>query len=197
MLHWPSAETLTALSTVDLLPLWLERQLDRLMNQHGDVRTWRHQCFGPAVASLFLQRRAELERLQISVLQLEDPHLAQECWFRLHAGEADFQELRNISGDPSQRTLLEGVQLADLDPHLHPLLKRLEPGELAPPMANPDGSLLLLRLDQRWPATLDAHTREQLEQELHAQWRQSVLQPLLQSPPAPGTVVTIPQPTAS
>lgn len=193
-LHWPSPETLLRLEAVSLLPLWLERELERLVSQRQPFASWRHRCFRSGVASLFLQRRCELERLDLSLLRLADPHLAQECWFRLHSGEADFWQLRPMTDDPHQRVALFDVRVGELDPALRQLLQPLPPAALAAPLAQEDGSVLLIRVDRRWPAVLDAAMHEELEQQLYTQWLASVMDPLLHQPPQAEALVTIPLP---
>jgi hypothetical protein len=85
--------------------------------------------------------------------------------------------------------------MAALEPDLALVLQRLQPGELAAPLEHGDGNVLLLRLEQRWPARLDGATREQLELELYDDWRLSQVEALLASTPAPGQRLPIPLPT--
>lgn len=205
-LRWPSAAVLEGLQEVDLLEVWLQRQLERNLLQlwcqrHGPdaeaslpalIQHW----FSEPASSLFLQRRQGLDQVLISVLQLDDAQLAQEFWFRLQAGEMDFHHLSHHSLGPERELggRLGPMALQDLDPLLHPLLQRLSPGELAAPLMNADGSVLLLRMEQRWPARLDAPTRQALADELYARWRDAQLQPLLRHHPAPGSVVSLLEP---
>ena len=206
-LTWPSLEIQQALNEVELFDLWLERQLERsLLEAHGDAGSLEALCsqwFGDAAGSLFLQRRYSLERVQLSVLGLSDPHLAQEFWFRLQAGEAEMEELASQvvteehawANEPGLSGRVGPVPLSDLDPRLVTLLQGCRPGELAGPVAQGDGSVLLVRLEQRWPAQLDDATRRALERELYLQWRDQQVQVLLQAPPSPGSPVLLPLPT--
>lgn len=201
---WPETAVLEALQCVQLLEAWLQRYLDQQLQQHwlllqGSAVSsdfLAHQWFGEKAASLFLQRRRGLEQVLISVLQLQDKHLAQELWFRLEAQEMGFHQLSHHSIGPERELAgrLGPIALQDLDPQLHPLLIKLQPGDLAPPLAQDDGSILLLRLEQRWPARLDQATRRTLERELYDQWRDQHLLQLLQAPPPAGSVVELPLP---
>ena len=204
--RWPATPLLAALEEVQLLEFWLQRQLNRLLEQLWHQRqqtdqdrtassagSLQHHCFAAEANSLFLQRQRGLEQVLISLLQLDDQQLAQEFWFRLQAGETTFEDLsqHGIGPERDLRGRLGPIAIQDLDATLHPLLMRLKPGELATPLLNPDGTVLLLRLEQRWPAQLDAQTRQQLEQELYDDWRDAQLSALLQQQPAPGSLVTL------
>lgn len=201
--RWPSAPLLSGLQEVELLEIWLQRQLDRHLEELWQQRiragslqpavSLQEHCFGAQASSLFLQQRHRLDQVLLSVLQLDDSQLAQEVWFRLQAREMDFDQLSHHGIGPERELggRLGPIALQDLDPNLRPLLRRLEPGELATPLQNPDGSVLLLRLEERWPARFDDRTRQQLEQELYSAWRDAQLRPLLQHPPTPGSLVTL------
>lgn len=171
----PEPALRAALEEVDLLETWLARQIERqLLRLCGgaELAALRHSWFGEQAASLFLQRRAGLEEVLLSVLQLSDGHLAQEFWFRLQAGEADFADLcaHSLGVEREQAGRLGPLPLADLEPALQALLVGCQEGQLAPPLEQADGGVLLLRLERRWPARLDAATRAALEQELYEGW---------------------------
>lgn len=204
---WPQPAVQEALEQVDLLGAWLERrveqQLEALLQPAppetappetappetaASLDQLRHHWFGEQAASLFLSRRRELEQVLLSVLQLDDGHLAQELWFRLQAGEADFASLSqlNIGPERQQGCRIGPVAMAHLDAELVHLLERCQPGELAPPLERADGSVLLLRLDQRSPARLDPDTRQALEFELYRDWLQQQLQSALAARPVAG-----------
>lgn len=208
-LVWPQADVLDALEEVQLLGAWVERRVEQelvelqkqLAGPAGQPLTLvelRHHWFGEQAASLFLSRRRQLEQVLLSVLQLNDGHLAQELWFRLHAGEADFPDFSHLSGGPEREhgCRIGPVPIADLDEELSHLLERCQPGELAPPLEHADGSVLLLRLDQRWPARLDSETREALELELYGDWLQQQLNHALAIEPAPFQLLTLVLPAA-
>ncbi len=202
---WPEPAVLAALAQVNLLDTWLERRLEQelllWLQQHQPVAPsldeQRHAWFGEQAASLFISRRTGLDQVLLSVLQLDDGHLAQELWFRLQTGEADFLDLSHHSIGPerAQGCRIGPIRMAALDPELALVLQRLEPGELAAPLEHGDRNLLLLRLEQRWPARLDAATRGELELELYDNWRLSQVEALLASAPAPGQRLPIPLPT--
>jgi hypothetical protein len=202
LLPWPEPAVLDALQQVDLLATWLERRLEQnlqaqLQPNAPSLASLRHQWFGERAASLFLSRRGDLDQVLLSVLQLEDGHLAQELWFRLHAGEADFAALSHHSIGPEreQGCRIGPVPMAHLDADLAHLLERCQPGELAPPVEHNDGTVLLLRLEQRWPARLDGATRQSLELELYTTWLEEQLAAALATEPGPNRQLTITLPT--
>jgi hypothetical protein len=198
---WPQPAVLEALREVNLLAAWLERRLEQqleallqpLAGPPLSLEELRHHWFGEQAASLFLSRRGQLEQVLLSVLQLGDGHLAQELWFRLQAGEADFAALSHLSSGPEreQGCRIGPVPMAQLDAELVHLLERCQPGELAPPVEQADGSVLLLRLEQRWQARHDQPSQQALERELYDTWLQQQLALALASEPAPGQLLSI------
>lgn len=185
---WPQHNVLEELQATDLLQLWLKRRIEQALEQRAPLASWRHQAFASAATSLFLQRRAGLDRVVFSILRLQDPELAQELYFRLQAGEADFPQLAHHSHGPERHLAgrIGPVALHQLQPLLADLLRASAPGELQPPLEGERGDVLLLRLDLRMPASQDDAMQEQLEQELFNAWLEAEQQRLLALQPSPG-----------
>jgi parvulin-like peptidyl-prolyl isomerase len=162
----------------------MEQQLERLAPLEQLQRHW----FATAATSLFLQRRANLDQVVFSLLQLDDAELAQELYFRLQAAEADFPQLAHHSSGPEreQGGRLGPLSLSQLSPLVAGLLRRAQPGTVLPPVELDDGQILLLRLDLLMPARQSAAIESSLRQELYNSWLQGEQERLLAAGPAPG-----------
>jgi parvulin-like peptidyl-prolyl isomerase len=187
-IRWPTAEALQELQGSGLLELWLQRRIEQQLSRLAPLPELRHHWFGSAATSLFLKRRSDLDRVVFSILRLRDAELAQELYFRLQAGEADFPQLAHLS--EGQEGQLGGrlgpINLGQLTPLLAQRLRRASPGQLLPPLELEDGQLLVLRLDLLMPASQDQHLQDQLEQELFQQWLNQEQERLLELEPEPG-----------
>lgn len=194
--RWPLAETLQELQDAGLLELWLQRRIEQSLQRIAPLPELRHHWFASAATSLFLKRRADLDRVVFSILRLGDAELAQELYFRLQAGEADFPQLAHHSeGQESQLGgRLGPIPLGQLTPLLAERLRRTSQGQLLPPLELEDGQVLVLRLDLLMPASQDQRLQAQLEQELYAQWLSQEQERLLKLEPDPGSYLVLNMP---
>lgn len=192
-IQWPTPEALEELQSADLLEVWLQRRIKAELERHAPLPELLHHWHGSAATSLFLRRRADLDRVVFSILRLKDAELAQELYFRLQAGEADFPQLAHHSqGHESQLGgRLGPINLGQLPPLLAERLRRASPGELLPPLELEDGQVIVLRLDLLMPASQHEHLQQQLEQELHAQWLAQEQERLLALTPEPGSTLIL------
>ena len=193
---WPSAELQQALEQVDLFTLWLGRSIEAAVRGDQNLEAWQDQRFGEAARQRFLELGTNLDRVCLSVLQSDDTHLAQEWYFKLQDGEANFPQLApqslGRSGDSGGH--LGPLRLEELQSPLDRLVLRAQPGVIQPPLRIPGGRSIVLRLDSRVPAQWDDRTRRELTQRLHRDWLASTIDALLASPPAPGAVCALPLP---
>ena len=187
-LQWPTAEALQELQGTGLLEIWLQRRIEEQLMRIAPLEELLHHWYGSAATSLFLKRRADLDRVVFSILRLRDAELAQELYFRLQAGEADFPQLAHLSeGQESQLGgRLGPITVGQLPPLLAERLRRANPAELIPPLELEDGQVLVLRLDLLMPASQSASLQQQLERELHEQWIGQEQDRLLALQPEPG-----------
>ena len=185
---WPSAELQTALEKVQLLPLWLGRTIEATIQGDMSLEDWQQHQFGEAARQRFLELGSALDRVCLSVLQSEDVHLAQEWYFKLQDGDADFTQLApqsiGISRDSGGH--LGPLRLEELQTPLDRLVLRAQPGVIQPPLRIPNGRSIVLRLDSRLPAQWDDATQRELILRLHRNWLANAIDSLLASKPAPG-----------
>ena len=192
-IQWPKPEALDELQSAGLLELWLQRRIEQQLERLAPLPELLHHWHGSAATSLFLRRRADLDRVVFSILRLSDAELAQELYFRLQAGEADFPQLAHHSqGQESQLGgRLGPVPLGQLPPLLAERLRRASPGELIAPLELEDGQVLVLRLDLLMPASQHNQLQQQLEQELHAEWLATEQERLLHRAPEAGSLIAL------
>ena len=166
---------------------WLDRNRCTLAQfEHSILRTikldrFKSETFGSKVDSYFLQRKAQLDRAMYLLLRVKDPHLAQELFFRIKAGEASFTELvlQYSGGHETEVGGLVGPHELSV-PHaiLAAKLRSLQPGQLAAPVQIADW-FVIVRLEKHLPAQLDEAMRMRLIDELYEQWIQERLNQLL------------------
>lgn len=130
--------------------------------------TWRHQ-----LESYFLSRKSQLDRVIYSLIQTQDL-VAQELYFRIQEGEADFAELaRKYSQDPNANNggLIGPVELSNCHPTVAKMLSISQPGQVWPPIRLGQ-YLVIVRLEKFIPAQLDQLMRQKMVAELFAAWLQ-------------------------
>ena len=193
VIQWPASAVLAELEATDLLEAWLQRRIEQQLQHWAPLRELQQHWFGTAATSLFLQRRADLDQVVFSLLQLHDAELAQELYFRLQAAEADFPQLAHHSSGPEreQGARLGPINMGQLSPLVAELLRRARPGEVLPPLEVEDGQILLLRLDLLMPARQSTASQHELEQELYNTWLDAERQRLLAAAPASGDTLRL------
>ena len=90
---WPGPELIEALEQCELLTLWLSRRIEALVCGEQTLESWQEQNFQNEAHQLFLELGSGLDRVCLSILQSDDVHLAQEWYFKLLDGDADFISL--------------------------------------------------------------------------------------------------------
>jgi parvulin-like peptidyl-prolyl isomerase len=133
--------------------------------------------WGDEVESYFQAHGGGLDRVLLSILQVKDPALAQELFFRIQSGEVSFAEtaLDYSQGMHAQNGGILGPLLwENLAPGIRQIIEKLEPGELSP-LFQLDGFYTFLRLDEREPAELDDLRHQFLLDRLFSNWLESQL----------------------
>ena len=166
---------------------WLERnhftldQFEHLVMRTIKLDRFKQNNFNNRVDSYFLQRKAQLDRATYSLLRVKDPHLAQELFFRIQDGEANFTDLvKQYSG--GQEAEIGGLvgphDMTVPHPDLARKIRSLKAGQLAPPVQIADW-FVIVRLEKYLPAQLDKDMRGRLIGELYEQWLQGQLNQLV------------------
>ena len=196
VLVWPSPELKDALEKVELFTLWLGRTIESAVRGEQKLEHWQRDTFEPLARQRYLEMGSALDRVCLSVLQSDDIHLAQEWYFKLQDGDANFAQLAPQSLGTSRDSggHLGPLRLEELQKPLDRLVLRAKPGTIQPPLRIPNGRSIVLRLDSRLPAQWDDTTSRELTQRLHRDWLASTIDNLLASQPTSGAVCPLPLP---
>ena len=146
--------------------------LERLVAFEQRLQQVTESLWSQAVASSFLQSRADYDQVVMSIVRIDDPDLATELFFQLQEGSLSFPELvENYAQgqDRTNRGVIGPIRVQQLNPLLARVVRRYRPGVLIPPL-DVNGRVHLMRIESLQPAQLDAALREQLLLRLRGQW---------------------------
>ena len=130
--------------------------------------------WGNKVHSYFLQRKGDLDGVVYSIMQVYEPEIAQELFFRVKSGEYSFAELafhysQNDRARDGGKTCPLSVK--DLDSELIKHIRILEIGQVSP-IFTFNNLYTFIRLEYFIPAQFDEKTSAFLIDELFNQWIQ-------------------------
>jgi hypothetical protein len=163
---------------VEILPIYRgmnEHQLRAICDRDLRLQQFKLAMWGSKVESYFQARSRELDRVTLSILQVEEGCLAQELFFRIQSGEQSFAE---IALDYSQGShadnggILGPILWRELNPGLKKTIEQLQPGELSQ-LFLLDRYYTFFRLDEYIVAQLDEATYQFILDELFLTWLQS------------------------
>jgi PPIC-type PPIASE domain len=130
--------------------------------------------WGNKVHSYFLQRKDDLDGVVYSIMQVYEPEIAQELFFRVTSGESSFAELafKYSQNDVARDGGKTGpLSIKDLDPGLAKYIAILENGKVSP-IFTFNNLCTFIRLEYFIPAQFDEKTSAFLIDELFNQWIQ-------------------------
>lgn len=139
---------------------------------------WSNLCeqrFKSQIFSLFLKRKAYLDRVVYCAHWVDDEALAHELFIRLKERECRFEELlcsipaNAPQGFPSGKH--GPVPLQDLPEALFELLRVSKPGQVWPPKPA-EGGWVILQLEELQPAVFDQSIKQSLALEMGDRWLQ-------------------------
>ena len=147
-------------------------QLEEIAIRKLKLEKFKQAKWGKKIESYFLTRKAQLDRVVCSIIQVEEPGVAQEIYFRLQEGEDSFAELaRNYSQGFEARNggTIGPIKLNNLHPKIAQRLRATKPGELSP-LFRFEKYFVIVRLERLIPAQLDERMRALLLNELFEGW---------------------------
>lgn len=152
-----------------------EHQLQAICDRDLQLQQFKVAQWGDRVDSYFTGQGDGLDRVTLSILQVEDALLAQELFFRIQSGEQSFTEIavEYSQGQHADNGGIFGPLLwRELNPGIMRVIEKLKPGELSP-LIKIDNNYTLFRLEEREPAQLDDLTRQFILNELFLTWLRS------------------------
>ena len=165
-------------------------QRQRLLLRQARLNRFRELCFGDEVELRYLERKADLDRVVYSVLQVADQGLAEELYQQIREGEAQFADLaaaHSLGREAQSRGQIGPEPFGDQHPELASRLRSGRPGQLWPPFEVED-IWVVLRLETATLSALDEPLRQRLLQELMQAWMEQRTRQILAGevlPPLP------------
>jgi parvulin-like peptidyl-prolyl isomerase len=157
---------------------WLKQQgltasqLQTRAERSLKLAKFKQATWGAKVNSAFLERKQQLDRVIYSLICTKDFCVAQELYFRVKEGEQSFDELaREYSQGPEAQTggLIGPVEIGGIHPNLAKMLIASDIGQLQTPTVIGDW-IVLIRLENLLPATLDQAMQQRLIEESFTKW---------------------------
>lgn len=131
-----------------------------------------HEAFGHLAETTFLRQKGNFDQVVYSLIRVRDPHLAQELYHQLQAGESTFADLALQYAEGHER-LSRGVvgpkPLTSAHPALAERLRTAQPGVVQAPIQVTD-VWLITRLEEMIPATFNKTTAQRICEQLFDSW---------------------------
>ena len=161
------------------LSRWMESEFldkDQLRKRSERFYVWLKTCeqrFRNQALSLFLKRKAKLDRAVYSLHWVNEEALAHELFIRLKEQECSFEQLFCSLPDDRDEGLPSGkhgpVALEVLPEALANILRVSTPGQVWPPR-EAEGGWVILQLEELQPAVFNQDLRRQFALELGDRW---------------------------
>ena len=161
------------------LSRWMESEFlekEQLHKRSERFFIWLKTCekrFRNQALSLFLKRKAKLDRVVYSLHWVNEEALAHELFIRLKEQECSFEQLFCSLPDDRDEGLPSGkhgpVALEMLPAALANILRVSTPGQVWPPR-EAEGGWVILQLEELQPAVFNQDLRRQFALELGDRW---------------------------
>ena len=167
------------------LSRWMESEFlekEQLHKRSERFFIWLKTCekrFRNQALSLFLKRKAKLDRAVYSLHWVNEEALAHELFIRLKEQECSFEQLFCSLPDDRDEGLPSGkhgpVALEMLPEALANILRVSSPGQVWPPR-EAEGGWVILQLEELQPAVFNQDLRQQFALELGDRWLRETLE---------------------
>jgi len=164
----------------------LERQV-RIALRQARLQQFEELCFGESVELRYLQRKADLDQVVYSVIQVQEQGLAEELYHQIREGEAQFGDLavvHTLGREAQSRGQIGPEPMGSQHPALLSRLRSGKPGQLWPPFEAED-VWVVLRLEHAALMPLDDQMRQLLLDELMQEWMDERIRMVLAGEPLP------------
>ena len=136
------------------------------------LEQFKEKSFNNKVEKLFLDRKADLDRVTYSLIRAKSREKIVELNLRLKEGEATFPDLSSEFSEGLENVLhglIGPMELGTVNPFIAERLKASKPGQLWPPFEC-EGWWVLLRHERLIPASLNNNMRIRLINEMYELW---------------------------
>ena len=162
----------------EMLKNWTERkglnekELLKLSIRHKKWLSFCSKRFKSMAATLFLKRKAKLDRVSFQLVWTKDEAFCNELFVRIKEQECTIEEAQEMT-EEAPKGLKENttapVALGDLAPALAEVLRVSQPGQLWPPRKAEHG-WILIQHKKTLPAVFNKSQKETLILELGEKW---------------------------
>ncbi len=172
------------ITSEDQKQVWLQQngmtaeQLDELAVRDLKIERFKETKWQDQLNNYFHQSKKQLDRVIYSLIRTKDAGIAQELYFRIQEGEADFADLAQQYSEGSEAQtggLIGPVELQAPHPQIAQMLFSSQPGQLCTPTRVGEW-WIIVRLEKYISAQLDEPTRKRLLQELFQGWLREEMQ---------------------
>ena len=149
-------------------------QLYKIVDRHLRLQKFKQARWGNRVYSHYLKRKSSFDRVEFSLMQVDDRGLAEELFFRVQRGERSFSDLAFRYSQCDSAKDGGRVVAFDLDrtyPEIVPQLCSLQKGEISP-IFSLSNLYTFVRLDRYILADLNDSLQQILIDELFELWVQ-------------------------
>jgi parvulin-like peptidyl-prolyl isomerase len=153
----------------------LDLESATIIDRDTKLQQFKQEIWGGKVGSYYLTRKAQLDKVVCSIIQVVDGTIAQELYFRICSEPKIFSKLAlNYSqgAEAFDGGKVGPIQICQLHPTISTQLLLLEPGQISP-LFTIDNFYIFVRLERIIPAQFDDDLRQLLLDELFEQWLQS------------------------
>jgi parvulin-like peptidyl-prolyl isomerase len=153
----------------------LDLESATIVDRDTKLQQFKQEIWGNKVGSYYLTRKAQLDRVVCSIIQVVDSTIAQELYFRICSEPKSFSKLAlNYSqgAEAFDGGKVGPIQISKLHPTISTQILLLEPGQISP-LFTIDNFYIFVRLECVIPAQFDDDLRQVLLDELFEQWLQS------------------------
>ena len=162
----------------DQLKKWTEKKdlnegdLLKLAIRHKKWLAFCNKRFKSMAATLFLKRKAKLDRVSYQLVWTKDEAFCNELFVRIKEKECTIEEAQEMTEEAPKgltKNPTTPVALGDLAPALAEVLRVSQPGQLWPPRKAEHG-WVLIQHKKTLPAVFNKSQREALILELGEKW---------------------------
>ena len=162
----------------EMLKKWMEKKginekdLYKIAVRHRKWLTFCSKRFKNMAATLFLKRKAKLDRVSYQLVWTKDEAFCNELFVRIKEKECTIEEAQEMTEEAPkgfEKNTTTPIALGDLAPALAEVLRVSQPGQLWPPRKAENG-WILIQHKKTLPAVFNKSQKEALILELGEKW---------------------------
>ena len=166
------------IASQEMLKVWMEKKglsekkLFQIAVRHKKWLAFCSKRFKSMAASLFLKRKAKLDRVSYQIVWSKDEAFCNELFVRIKEKECTIEEAQEMAEEAPkglEKNVVTPVALGDLAPALAEILRVSQPGQLWPPRKAEHG-WILIQHKKTFPAVFNKSQKEALILELGEKW---------------------------